>query len=374
MKLSLSLGRQSAETGLDAASAQRPKSMAIGWATRRKFYEQAANQLENGRGLTEILINFKERLERRGRKKSAAIFHEILNRVRDGDKLSVAMGRSLDDLERDVLAASDKSGRVAKSMRLILEVRERTTRMRRAIQSSLFAPAVYATALYAVLAVIGLKLVPEFVDTLPINRWTGWAYVLYVMGSFATGWFGPMFVALLLLLIAAGWRAAPRWTGTKVPGRAFCDAYVLGFTEYKEMRGFGWLMAYTALLQTGISDTEALASQIAVASPWLASRLEPIRAGLKNGLKLDAAMRRSGYAFPSQDLIDEIGAYVDFKDFAAKIEVVALKYADDLERKIKLKGVVTGFAFSGLMFIAFVIVQLGANDISSILSSSIGTF
>ncbi|MGF6440605.1 type II secretion system F family protein [Paraburkholderia youngii] len=373
MKLGLTLGRE-ATPSVSNAHQERPKSMAVSWGNRRKFYEQAANQLENGRGLTEILLNFKERMERRGRKKTAAVFQEILNRVRDGDTLSVAMGQSLNELERDVLAASDKSGQVAKSMRLILDVRERTTRMRRAIQSSLFAPAVYATALYAVLAVIGLKLVPEFVDTLPISKWTGWAYVLYVMGSFATSWVGPFVVALLLVLIIAGWSAAPRWTGEKIPGRKFCDNYVIGFTEYKELRGFGWLMAYTALLQTGISDTEALASQIAVASPWLASRLEPIRAGLKNGLKLDAAMRRSGFAFPSPDLIDEIGAYVDFTDFASKIETVALKYADDLERKIKWKGVLTGVVFSGLMFIAFVIVQLGANDISSILSSSVGTF
>lgn len=347
----------------------------LSWGMRKRLYEQAAAQLENGRTITEILTDFRDRLERRGQKRAAAAAHHVLRRVMDGDTLMKALSANLADLERGVLASGEQTGQIARSMRLILDVRERTTRMRRKLQSSFFAPVAYLFSLYGVLFTIGFYIVPQFLDTVPLSKWTGWAYALYCMGQVAVGWIAPLVALALSSLVGATLWALPRWTGNdSIPGRTFFDQYVLGFAEYREMTGFAWLISFAALLRAGVPDTDALATQIAAASPWLESRLRPIQAGLKNGLKLDAAMRRAGHGFPSPDLIDEIGAYVGFPDFADKIEAVARQYAEHLERRLTVKGMVISALFSGLMFFSFVVVQLGANAISSILSSSLGRF
>lgn len=347
----------------------------LSWGLRKRLYEQASAQLENGRTITEILQDFRDRLARRGRKKAAEAAHHVLGRVMDGDTLMKALSSNLPELERGVLASGEQTGQIARAMRLILDVRDRTTRMRRKLQSSFFAPVAYLLSLYAVLFVIGVYIVPQFLDTVPLPKWTGWAYALYCLGQVAVGWFAPLVAIGFGCLIGVIWWALPRWTGADtVPGRTFCDLYMPGFSEYREITGFTWLISFAALLRAGVPDTDALATQIGAASPWLESRLRPIQAGLRNGLKLDAAMRRTGHGFPSIDLIDEVGAYVGFPDFPDMIEKVARQYAETLERRLVLKGVLVSAIFSALMFMAFIVVQLGANSISTILQSSVGTF
>ncbi|WP_116138408.1 type II secretion system F family protein [Trinickia diaoshuihuensis] len=349
-------------------------TVGLSWSLRKRLYEQAASQMDNGRTLTEILEDFRDRLRRRGRKQAAEAAHRVWRKVIDGETLMRAMQISLTDLERSVLASGEKTGQLPNAMRLILDVRERTARMRRKLQASFFAPTMYLFSLYAVLFVIGAYIVPQFSAAVPVSKWTGWAYALYVMGQAATGWTGPIVLMLIVIAGALTWWALPRWTGQQsVPGRAFFDKYILAFSVYREIVGFAWLLSFAALLRAGVPDTEALAGQIFTSSAWQASRLRPIYGGLKNGLKMDAAMRRSGYEFPSLDLIDEIGAYVGFPDFPEKIEVVARQYAETLERRLMFQGVVISALFSGLMFAAFFVLQLGTNAISSILASSMGT-
>jgi type II secretory pathway component PulF len=352
-------------------------STGLSWGVRRRLYQQAAAQIENGKAITQVLEDFNERLKRRGRTRSAAIIHGIYEQLCKGDTLVVAMGGGLGDLERSILASGEEAGQLPHVMRLVVDIRERTTRMRRQLASTFFAPSVYLLAFYAVLFIIGDEVVPQFTMISSVDSWTGWAYALYAMGQVATGWTGPVVLACTLGLAAVTFRSLPRWTGmgmglTSIPGRAFCDAHVFPFTACRDVAGFAWLLSFTALLRAGVPDIAALASQIETASPWLASRLRPVETGLRHGLDLAAAMRRSGLGFPSPDLIDEIGAYVGYPDFAEKIDAIARAYAVTLERELILKGLVFSIAFSLVMFSAFMVLQLGANSISSTLMSSVG--
>jgi type II secretory pathway component PulF len=176
-------------------------------------------------------------------------------------------------------------------------------------------------------------------------------------------------LAAFAAIVAVIWMSLPRWTGA---GRSFCDRHVLPYVVYREINGFVWLISFSALMRSGVTDTSAIESATVQASPWLASRLRPIRAGLKNGLRMDAAMRRSGLHFPSDELIDEIGAYVGYPDFADKMESVARKYVKTLERRLIFRGVLISGAFAALMYFAFLVLQLGNNEISSLINASIG--
>ncbi|CAE6956592.1 type II secretion system F family protein [Paraburkholderia domus] len=339
----------------------------ISWSLRKKFYEQASTQIENGLGLTKVLGDFRDRLTRRGRKKAGAAFHQVYRRVEDGKTLTEALGRKITDLERTVISAGEKAGSIPRSMRLVLDVREMTARMIGQLRSSFFAPGVYMLAMYLVLFIIGDYIVPQFTAAVPVKKWTGWAYTMYQMGDLATSWKTPIvFGGIAAYAVWALW-ASSRWTGA---GRTFCDERIFPFTTYREVAGFSWLLSFGALLQAGVADTVALKGQIGNSSPWLASRLRPILHHLEDGRDLATAMRMSGHGFPSPELIDDISAYVGFPNFPEMIEKVSRQYAKTLEKQLIARGAMISFLFSMVMFGAMVVLQLGANSISTILTAN----
>jgi type II secretory pathway component PulF len=345
------------------------KGYRLPWSVRQRFYEHASSQLANGREITEVLTDFRKPLLRWKRRKAASEFELITRRMVDGATLTRAMGQSLTDLERGVLSSGERVSNLPGSMQLILDVREMTTNIQRRMLSSLFSPVMYLISFWVVMFTLGHDVIPQLSSVVPTSQWTGWAATLNVLGELSTGWYGPAVLAAFAAIVAVIWMSLPRWTGA---GRSFCDRHVLPYVVYREINGFVWLISLSALMRSGVTDTSAIESATVQASPWLASRLRPIRAGLKNGLRMDAAMRRSGLHFPSDELIDEIGAYVGYPDFADKMESVARKYVKTLERRLIFRGVLISGAFAALMYFAFLVLQLGNNEISSLINASIG--
>jgi hypothetical protein len=363
----------------------------LSWSIRRRFYEQAEAQIGNGQTPTAVLADFAGRLRRRGREKPARLVDEILTKVRGGDTLPVAMDRHLGALERTILSAAERGSREGGSplpaaMRLILEVREMTASMRMAMLLNFVSPTLFLIVLYGTLAIIGGFVVPHLGAVLPITKWTGWAYAMYAMGELATGWTAPLVSGSMLAYALWSVRALPTWTGgdarrtggpggprIRLPGRAFFDRHCFPFTLYREITGFVWLMSYVALIRAGLSEPVALAGQIESAPPWLASRLQPVYEGVKSGGDdLASALRRTGFDFPSADLIDEVGAYVGYEDFADRLENVLRRHAQSIRRRLVFKSMVISAVFSVVMFIAFVVVALGSDSVSKIIASSMG--
>lgn len=341
----------------------------IPWSARKAFYEVAITQVDNGRPLTAVIEEFRDRLVRRGRKKLAAEFNSVAARMRDGKSFAEAMGSSLEDSERSMLSTGEASGRITQSMRFTLEVSERVARVRRKLMGAMFGPAVYLLTLYAVLLIIALKVVPSFASILPPSRWIGWGAGMYDMSRIAVS---PASGIVALIIIAtfgvAVW-SLPRWDG---PVRIWLDKAIPPYSIYRELTGLTWLLSFTALLATGVPETKALSDSARQSKAWLANRLMLIQRGLRNGADLSAAMRRAGTGFPSADLIDEISAYAAFPDFAAKVNLVAQQYSEKLEKRMTATSTLVGAVFTGLMFMAFAVIQLGANTISSQLSSMMG--
>ncbi len=341
----------------------------LSWSTRKMLYQQLASQLDNGRPLVEAMEDFRDRLARRGRKGLAQAMREATSCLKDGKTFVQSMGPTLSPMERSVLASGEKAGQLTNSMRLVLDVRDRVTRIQRKVMSYFTAPIVYLITLLASLYVIGSSVVPPLAQVVPVSKWTGWAYGMYLMGAVATGWGMVITVSLLVVLGATVIWSLPRWTGR---GRAFCDQYVFPYNVYREVQGFAWLLSFTALLRAGVPDTTALQDQLTSASPWLASRLRPVMIGLRDGLNLSAALRRTGLGFPSIGLIDEVAAYMNFPDFPEKIDNVARDYSEFLERKMMIIGGAIGGVFSMAMFMAFGVITIGANTISDLITKSVG--
>lgn len=341
----------------------------FGWTLRKRFYEQAALQIDNKKSITDILQDFKARLSRRKKTKAAASVEQIHDRVRDGATLSDAMNDYLTDIERSLLSAGEKSGNISQAMKYIVETKDREARITGKVRSSLFAPSVYLLTLYLTLYVIGNYVVPQFSSIVPVAKWTGSAYVMYVCGSFASGYGTPVFLVSAGLLVFSLSKILPNWVS---PRRDFFDRRIFPFTVYKESIGFAWLISFVSMIRSGMSDVKAVEEQIRTANPWLASHLATIHSALRDGKNLFEALNSIGGEFPSADLIEEIGAYVSFPDFSEKITLIVNEYAKTFERKLLLISSVTSVFFSGLMYFMFVLIQIGSNDLTSMVSSAMG--
>ena len=340
----------------------------LSWGIRKQFFEQAAAQMENGLTVTALLENFRNRLARQRRRKAAALFGEINKQVRDGRTLTEAMTPYMTDIEIGLLSAGEKAGKTAQSMRFIVDTKERERRIVSKIRSSMLNPLVYMITAFIVLYIIGSSIVPQFAQIVPASRWRGTAGLMRDMGAFATGWDMPIFIAALIILVAVIWRAMPRWTGR---ARDFFDKKVFPFTVYKETQGVTWLIAFISMIKSGVADVSAIEDQIRTANPWLASRLVPVKASMRNGDNLFVALNNLGINFPSESLIEEIGAYVAFPDFSEKLGNVVVTYMENFEKKMTVMGQAVSALFTVGMFGMFLIIQMGANELSSMAASSV---
>lgn len=336
---------------------------------RHALYTHVASQIENGLPLIETLENFGKRMTRKGQKKNAEAIGEITRAVRNGKTLANALGQEIPNSERSIISASEETGGLVEGLKLILKMKARETRIRRAVGSAMLSPVVNGLSLWGCLWVIGAMLNPQFLEAVPLSRWTGWAYVMYLMGEAAVSWWGLVFWGVLFSALILAYVKRDKWVGRS---RNFADKWIFPVTLFREVDGFVWLMTFVGMLQARVPDTNALQLQIAVASPYVKSRLRPVLARMRNGMDLPHALRATGYGFPSEDLIDEIGAYAGFTSFAAKVAEVGEKYAEAMEmRLLILTGAIT-FLFTILVFLAMGVVQLGANELQSAVMSTYG--
>ena len=339
----------------------------ISWSVRKAFYEQASAQLENGLPMTTVLQNFQQRLVRQRKKYAAEVFETALVSVRNGASIVEALSRHLTDTESGLLEAGEKSGETSQSMQFIVETKERERRIIGKVRSSMITPLVYATSGFAVLYFIGSSVVPQFAQIVPPEKWNGSAALMRNMGEFATGFGMPIFIVALIALMFGLFYSLPRYTG-KI--RDVLDRRIPPYSIYKELSGVIWLTAFISMVRSGVVNVHAIETQIKSANPWLASRLIPVRNALRNGDSLFDAIKVTGINFPSADMLEEIGAYASFPDFAAKLSVVVRAYTDKFETRMVRIGAVVSTVFTMWMFGIFLVIQLGANDLSSLAASS----
>jgi hypothetical protein len=334
------------------------------WLLRKQFYEQAANDLEHKRGIEASLYDYQDRLEQKRKPAEAEIIRQIYRMVTDGDTLVSAFEKSgvkLSHFERGLIAGGEEAGTLPLCMRLILDVRGVTSNLQLKMFAAVFTPMIYVVALYLTLFIVGFWVTPSFEGSVPPSRWTGWAYLLYVMGQLAVGPVAPIIATVLIGVSIWAGRALPRWTG---PHREFFDRHIFPFNVYKQVEGLAWVMAFAAMRMAKIGEREALTSQIQFASPWLRSRLRPIRGGLTgHGVDLAKAMTLSGHQFPSIDMISEISAYVQYKNFPEVIDKTARDYVKRLERELIWKAVAFGILFQLVTFALSGVIGLGSTAV-----------
>lgn len=354
-------------TGLFARFTAAGDRAAFSWPVREAFYRHVSAQIGNSVTVEVALETFMARLQRRKRVSSAKIVVDIIRRMRDGSTLADALAKWVPGDEVSVISSGELSGKLSRSLDLLVEAKRRTARVNGALKSSLVSPAIYGVAVYGMLWGIGAFVTPGLQQALPEDKAQGLVYGLYAAGDFAVSWWALLPPIVLGSAIALVLYSLPRWTGRT---RLIAER-VFPFSFYRDIQGYTWLMSFAALLRAGMADVEILRRQLDTSSPWLAERLRTIWWRMDNGASLPAALLAKGkngmppFGFPNPDIIDDIASIAGFPDFAERIAVLAVQWADELESATLARAKAFGFAMEVFMYVVMGVLMVAINSMST---------
>jgi type IV pilus assembly protein PilC len=303
------LRREFEEKGLYVLAVQQAGRMALGGLAlpkRRRvptrdfliFNQELATLLKAGMPLVQSLDILRRRVSHVVFK---GVLDDVYERVRGGNSLSEAFdahGNLFPGVYTASLMAGEKSGNLEQVIRRYVAYVKVVSSVRRKTISALVYPAILLLLSCVVVAVIVLRVVPEFAsfyamnqEELPLST-----RMLVSISNFALGYFG-LLVLTILLTVAAGWAWLRR------PGhRERVDRWLLEVPALGPIaRKFSTSQAartLATLLGGGIPLVNAIdVSARSIQNQYLAKQLQLASQQVREGRALAVAMDESG-AFP----------------------------------------------------------------------------
>jgi len=346
--------------------------MAFRWSVRETLYRHLSAQVGNGIAVENALDTFRLRLQRRKQLSSDKIVGDLARRMRDGSTLASALAPWAPQDEVSVISSGEMSGRLPRSLDLVIEAKRRVARVNNALKKAMISPLIYVAVVYGMLWGIGRFVTPGLQQALPKDRARGMVAALYSASDFANSLWAIVPPILLVAAIIVVIRSLPKWTGRN---RIAMEG-VFPYSFYRDIQGYTWLMSFSALLRAGMSDTDILKRQVKHATPWLKERLQAIFWRMDNGASLPAALLAKGkkgmppFGFPNPDIVDDIASMAGFSDFSDRIATVAVQWADELESATLARAQMFGLSMEILMYGVMGFLMVAINSMSTQMGSA----
>ncbi|NRO98854.1 type II secretion system protein F [Paraburkholderia sp. NMBU_R16] len=289
--------------------------------SRLRTYRKIAKMLANGLPLLKVLEELELRASHEGRKpnESLAITLSDWRRVvQNGGMLSEAIDWWVPHTEQMIIMAGEQSGRLDSALTMVCTVVQYERRIRGAIVAGLAYPIAILSMTLGYLYLFGTLVIPRFASIVNPQRWHGVARSLYELSKFVQD--DMLYcIGLAALLMVFFVYSLPRWSGRV---RAFLDRYP-PYSVYRLIVGCGFLVAFSSLQNAGFTVEKALARLALQARPWLQQRIDDVLFGVKSGLNVGEAMKNTGYRFPSEEIVDDLCIYAEYKGFADALQALA---------------------------------------------------
>jgi type II secretory pathway component PulF len=304
------------------------------WNVRRNLYRRLAVRVRNGASIEDVLTTEAKNLDKQGNH-AAYVLRSASRLMRNGHSLSEALGKWLPDEERGVLSASEAGKAFSHSLEFYIETKRRVKRVVTAFRNAAQQPVVYITISYFLLWSLAKYSVPKLKTWHSLSQLTGSAKVLIAVSDFVNSPLGMALPAVSFLIgLLIVW-SFPRWTGRL---RIQAEKH-FPWSYYRDKEGFIWLSGYVSLLEVGRTDVDILARQAHIASPYVRERLLHYRRSMVNGKSLAQALstplgqKMPSFDFPNPDIINDIAALGDGRDFPIKMKNVLDSWAEEMEQE-----------------------------------------
>lgn len=355
---------------------ERMDVMAFNWKVRQDLYRHLVAQTENGLSIEKALTSFRSRLRRKNKISSDEVIGNIIRRLKDGSTFANAIGQWIPNDEIGIIASGELAGDLGGALTLVIETKTCVNRVKISFRNSMISPLIYMVMTYGMLWAIGRYVIATFTDVLPASKTTGLVSVVYSLSDFANSIWAIFFPVLIVLFIYLIIWSLPKWTGKM---RVYVERFP-PFSFYRDINGYIWLMGFTALLRTGVADTEILKRQVKIASPWLKERLNSYLKNMDNGASLSVALLSKGknleigFGFPNPEIVDVVSSLDGFSDFPIKIAVLARQWSEELEETMIAQGKVIGFVVEMLMYLMMGMLMIAINQMTSQIATVVGKF
>jgi type II secretory pathway component PulF len=322
----------------------------LGEGARLRLYRKIATMLVNGLPLLKVLEDMQLRASDGGRKPKEAmalVLDDWRRAVQNGQRLSDGMAGWVPSAEQMILSAGEQSGRIEQALLAVINVVQSSQRIRRAVIGGLAYPLAIAVMIVAYVYIFGAHVIPEFARMVDPTQWHGAARSLYLMSNFVRAWM-PLLVLAMVGLVVAILLSLPRWCGNK---RVLADR-MAPYSIYRLINGSSFLVAFAALQASGLTVEKALLRLSGDASPWLRERLDGALMGVKSGLNCGEALRNAGYGFPSQEIVEDLCIYAEYRGFSDALKLLADEWLETgVDRVTAQMKVLNGMAIVSLALV-----------------------
>lgn len=319
-------------------------------AVRVRLYRKIAKMLANGLPLLRILEELRDRASHNGRKPDeplAIVLDDCRRLVQNGRMLSEGLEWWAPKTERMILMAGEQSGNMEIALLALIDVVQAQRKIKAVILGGVAYPMAILFLIIVYIYMFGTRVIPEFTRIVDPSGWHGAAKSLYIMSLVVQNWMLYFVVALVLVLIGIA-AAMPRWRGNV---RVFFDRYA-PFSIYRLVTGSGFLLAFSALQSAGVTVEKSLTRLAELADPWLRERLDGALLGVRSGLNCGEALRNAGYGFPSEEVIDDLCVYAEYRGFGEALKLLADEWMEEGIEQISVQmKVLNGFSIATLAIV-----------------------
>lgn len=248
----------------------------------------------------------------------------------NGRSFHQAIGGWVNSEEKMMVMAGDQAGALAQSLRSMIKVAQARQKIRGAVRSGLAYPTVLMLVTFGGLYLFSYKMVPAFTQSASGVAWTGMARTVVDVAGFVQGWLFWM-LAMLVCLLTGVWVSLSQWAGRS---RVRFDRHV-PYSIYRVVQGASWIIALSAMIESGLRIESAMGHLMRSASPWAQERIGATLRALKSGFNIGQALSTTGYEFPDREIIADLHIYGGKSGFDEALKLIADDWISQSVEKIE---------------------------------------
>lgn len=276
--------------------------------------------------------------------------------MKNGKKFNEVIKDWVSSEERMLMMAGDQAGSLPQSMQSLIKVSEAKQKIKSAVISGISYPFTLLVVTFLGLYLFNYKIVPAFTQAVKGANWTGMASYVISFSSFMQEWY-VWIVLIFVGLVVGMFVSMPMWASkSRVP----FDRHV-PYSIYRVMQGSSWLIALSALTESGLRLESAMEQLMNASSPWAKTRIRAAIKALKSGKSFGQALSHTGYEFPDREIISDLHIYASKGGFDQAIKTVAEDWINEAVERIQklmqqvfnvslvLLTVIIGFEVAGIL-------------------------
>lgn len=338
---------------------------------RFRLYRRMALQLSAGRPVRDVVNDLAGRANnRRGRQDPEYLMLSAVSRgLEGGASLSRALSDWLPSGDISQIAASESSGQVPEALNLLISLGTARKELVKTTLSGMGAPLALLFSAYGLLYYMSAKVMPAFAGILkghPVHG-LGAATLALARVARGDGFLIGFPVGLIMSLGLIIW-SFPRWTGSL---RKQFDQFP-PWSFYRRVQGALWLSSFSALVQAGMQEKEAIRKLMAQASPWLTERMRIAEHGLVAGQGVAAALSAAKTHFPDDDTLDDMTVMASFPDYGAQLARLSSETLRETQDAMALASKAMASLFQGIVIGLIILMFLGIVSIVTAVAATVG--